>query len=321
MSANLKSVFRSVLKLVGLEKTYVDFRFWYSMRRMRNPLLRFLSTGMTDFILHEAWYQLASFRWRKNHQPLSAALQPAADHLDRRGYVVVPGSENGDRALAALERDFWPRFERFQASVGEGWRPERRVKYKGMMVYPSVESNQVHFDDFTDQDVAQIKTMIEDSGAKAVIEAVLKCRVSIYSIRAWRYLPREKYTTGAHFDNLPAHARKILFFRGEVNADTGALQFRDRVGDVGMAAGVNQILVCDVNRVWHWSDNPKPGHVRDAIEICFMPEAGTESVYQASGFEAEHPVNPFKDDWHQPMSDLVPVKWWNGRKSNRFLSV
>lgn len=321
MPKTFKTLLRSSLKTLGLEEAYATVRLKYAQRRLRNPLLRFFTTGMADFILHEAWYLLASLRWRLGHAALPASLQPASDHLAKRGYVMVPRSEASDRALSALEKDYWPRFEQFQSGVGEGWRPQERVKFKGMMAYPSVQSNQVHFDAFSDADIALVQGMIEESGAKAIIESVLKCKVSVYSIRSWRYLPREKYTTGAHFDNLPPHALKILFFRGEVTADTGALQFRDRVGDQGIAIGVNQILICDVNRVWHWSDNPKPGQIRDVIEICFMPEAGKTSIYQSSGFEAEHPVNPFKNDWHKAASGVVPVKWWNGQTSNRFLSI
>jgi hypothetical protein len=250
---------------------------------MHSPIPRLLFTGMYDFVLHETYWLIATLRYRGSRDtPMRST-----------GFMT---------AMASWPKRFGSRFDVFQ-EVDHS--PPRPVNYRGMLAVKAISANQIFFDDFSRDDIEEIRRMAIDSGIEAVAKRFLGCEVSSYNIRAWRYFPHATCRQDRHRDNLPPHAIKAMFFRGEVDKNRGALSVRDYAGQWNVIEGRDVAVIFDSNRLEHESDAPVVGW-RDCIELTYMPAVGA-SHYQASGPEAEHPLNPFAD-WHSPASGVVPYK-------------
>jgi hypothetical protein len=299
---------RGLFRALGLGRFYEPCRERLGRNKKHNPLLRIVFMGMVDFVIHEIYWLLASASWRLSRRsPISPEVRAMADGLARLGFATVPDNSETRAAIDNLDRSFWPRFDVFQARAPYGYRPAMPVLWRGMMGYPAVSENQIHFDEITSEDCTAVWRMLEATGALMALETRLRCRLSGFNVRAWRYLPAETAAVGRHVDNLPPHAFKLMYFRGLVEPETGALTVTDYLGESHVIAGENLILFFDANRIPHESQNPKDGTHRDCIEVCLMPERSHARRVQYSGFEAEHPFNPFRN-WHTPATRLVPLK-------------
>jgi len=309
---------RRGFSLLGLSKLYLSLRESFGLHQMHNPGFRFFFSGMYDFLLHEIYWMIATVSYRlKRVQSLSQDEVRMVDSLMKIGFAIVPNSPKVSEALLELERYFWPNFEEFQARAEYGYRPARPVLYKGMMAYPAVSENQIHYDGITNAECQMVWQFLLKTGCLRALEATLKTRLSVFNVRCWRYLPKKTQTVRRHRDNLPPHAFKIMYFRGWVDRENGALNITDYQGRDHWLEGQDSIVIIDVNRIYHEGHNPKPGKFRDCIEVCLMPELFRSSRIQYSGFEAEHPYNPFLS-WQQPASKLIPLKPF-GRSTGRLI--
>jgi hypothetical protein len=275
---------------------------------------------MVDFVLHEAYWAMASASYRLGPRPKpEPAVAGLVDRLARTGYAVFSARASAPEATAALEAGLWRAFDAFQARTPYGHRPKMPVLWKGMLSYPAVSENQVHYDAISPEECELVWAFLEATGCRAALEERLRSRLSGFNVRVWRYLPRDKSSVSLHRDNLPPHAFKMMYFRGAVDEGSGALKVRGYDGMECLVEGADQIIIFDANRVYHESRNPAPGRHRDCIEVCLMPELSRTRRVQYSGFEAEHPYNPFRS-WHVPARGLVPLKPF-GRPTGRLIAV
>lgn len=299
---------RVLFGAVGLGRMYGPLRERIGRNKKHNPLLRIVFMGLIDFVLHEIYWLLASVSWRLSRRaPLSPEEAEMAHDLTMQGFALVPDTARTRAAFDSLDAAFWPRFDAFQAETPFGYRPEMPVLWRGMMGYPAVSKNQIHYDRITPDDCKTVWALLEETGALAALEARLRCRLSAFNVRAWRYLPSDGVTVGRHVDNLPPHSFKAMYFCDRVEIETGALKVVDYLGRDHIVDGERRFLLFDANRIPHESRNPREGTHRDCIEICLMPELSRTRRVQYSGFEAEHPFNPFRN-WHTPAIRLEPLK-------------
>ena len=307
-SSRLGRIARALFGAIGLGSVYGPLRERLGRNKKHHPLLRIVFLGLTDFVIHEIYWLMASISWRLGRRAgLTPGEKAMADDLTSKGLALVPDTEKTRAAFEVLDAAFWPTFDAFQSDVPYGYRPEKPVLWRGMMGYPAVSENQIHYDRMTPGDCEAVWLMLERTGALAALEARLRCRLSAFNIRAWRYLPAEKASVGRHVDNLPPHAFKAMYFRDRVAIETGALRVTDYTGREHVVDGERKFILFDANRVSHESRNPREGTHRDCIEICLMPELSRSRRAQYSGFEAEHPFNPFRN-WQTPATQLVPLK-------------
>lgn len=269
------------------------------------PLLRLAFTGMHDFILHELYWLRAAIAHRLRGSPLERSTESDAMFASMRehGLALVPDGEAKSAAVATMA-EFWKHFERFQARHSPGYRPAMPVRYRGMLAFKAMSDNQAFFDEFTEEDVAKIGSFARATGIEDAVRRFFGCNVSSYNIRAWRYFPHPTLPQEQHRDNLPPHGLKVMWFRGEVDKKRGALSVLNYRGAWNIIEGTDQIVIFDSNRLLHESPAPQPGEHRDCIELTYMPEISLRSRYQASGPEAEHPVNPFRE-WSVPASTVA----------------
>lgn len=274
---------------------------------LHNPLLRLLFTGMYDFILHEAYWLLAALRYRMRGAP--AISNSALRSMRERGFAIV---KTDLRNLAS----FWEKFDRFQYRHKPGDRPAMPVLFKGMLSVPAISDNQVFVDQFSKEEVDSIARFAKEAGIEEAVRHFFGCNVSCYNIRAWRYFPHASLKQDRHRDNLPPHGLKVMCFRGKVDRARGALSVQDYRGEWHVIEGEDVAVIFDSNRLPHESASPGEGNWRDCIELTYMPEAGPAPRYQASGPEAEHPVNPFSD-WTVPAREAVAYKrlWYRSQRS------
>jgi hypothetical protein len=319
-SSAIGRTLRRAFRVVGLAHAYAPLREAVGRDKMHNPFLRVAFTGMVDFVLHEIYWLIASASHRLGRRPPPApAIAGLVDPLTRSGYAVCSAREVAPEAVAALETGLWKEFDAFQERAPYGYRPKMPVLWKGMLCYPAVSENQVHFDAISREQCELVWEFLRATGCRAALEARLGCRLSGFNVRVWRYLPRERSSVGLHRDNLPPHAFKAMYFRGAVDELGGALKVRGYNGEESVVAGLDRIIIFDANRVYHESRNPAPGRHRDCIEVCLMPELSRSRRVQYSGFEAEHPYNPFRS-WQEPARELVPLKPF-GRPSGRLIAI
>jgi len=313
-------VLRAAFQAVGLAHYYAPLRESLGRDKMHNPLLRVAFTGMIDFVLHEIYWIMASASYRLGRRPRPApAIAGMIDQLTRSGHAVYSAREFAPEAVKALEEGLWRAFDAFQDRTPYGYRPKAPVLWKGMLCYPAVSENQVHYDAISQKECELVWDFLEETGCRAALEARLKSRLSGFNVRVWRYFPRGASSVRLHRDNLPPHAFKMMYFRGEVDEVGGALKVRGYGGEERTVEGRDQIIIFDANRVYHESRNPAPGRHRDCIEVCLMPELSPSRRVQYSGFEAEHPYNPFKS-WQVPARELVPLRPF-GRPTGRLIAV
>ena len=223
--------------------------------------------------------------------------------MSSTGYYQFGDSEKKD-AIDTNAALIFDRFDAFCRDKTKSYSPEKYVTKKSYLARQGNSMpNQIYLESLDPPDVVAIRDLFEESGLSNVFRSYFKSNFGVCNVRVWRYLPMTEEGDGyirPHVDNFPPNAIKIMYYRGEVNAETsGCLELlNDQDEDFYRVTGSFPTVVFDSNNLRHQAMAPM-GQSRDAIEITVIPHIGSKPIFVDAGFQAGFPLNPLRR-WDEP---------------------
>ena len=156
-------------------------------------------------------------------------------------------------------------------------------------------SNQTHFDYVPAGMLSSLAESFRSSEIFRIAQAASGCELTICNLRCWLFFPLANASDAninAHIDVLPPGILKVMFYKGTFTNDKPAINIHHD-GKVTPVVGVNPLLLFDSNRLIHSAPAPVAG-CRPTIEFTLMPRGFFDYQILQAGFQAGHPVNPFK---------------------------
>ncbi len=295
ISGRVLHTWNQILPFANFNPTYIR----------QNFITRFLSYGLADFFLHQLYWLISTISYRLQNGYL---ILPKKSELCQRFIAerIISHSEGSRKELAlSLLNDLCKRFDEYQATKKHGDNPSTRVHRKGYLCNSVRENHTVFFEGFTQADLNSIAAFVKNSEFDACIKEYMKSNYQIYNVRFWRSLPHVKPNPlhGTHRDNLPPRAIKIMFYRGQTDANNGAFTYESVVdGSTQYFSGLNPLGLIDTNYIVHRAGTTiVENRFRDCLEIALMPSPHKDIRIVEGGFEAEHQYNPFKSSEGKPV--------------------
>lgn len=152
--------------------------------------------------------------------------------------------------------------------------------------------NQLHLHGMTTEMLADVRAWLLDTGFASMLMRYFKSDIGVCNVRAWRYLPGD-VGVGEHHDRLTPAFLKVMIFRNPVTAEDGCFEYQWE-GAWTKVVGSWPVLFVDTTRLRHRARAPKPGHVRDCIELTVIPRLEDDLPVINAGYAAGMPKNPFR---------------------------
>lgn len=266
-------------RIYKIIKNTIPYKIIHGIYRDRNNSFnRLLIIGLTDFLTYDIMWLFSTIVYRFSEKR----------NLEIKNYVKKLSQEKV--IIFNLENDLsqiWDRFDRYHKSP----QSEPTVLLTGMLTSTSNifmdKANQFRtINELNKQEIYLMQSFFAEY--IEIIESVYKCSMMIYNIRVYRLV--EGDSVKPHVDYLPPRSFKIMFFRGEISLENGALSAINSKGDLKVADGKSPLLIFEPNYCTHFS-NMKKGY-RDCIELSLAPNINKE--WFQGGNMASHPINPFK---------------------------
>ena len=219
----------------------------------------------------------------------------SAQDFSATKYVV----RSGESAIASgnekLMQDLLSINEYMESAPPEGGKITEYVLLGNFSFVQNSLSNQIHFDNVPAGMLSSLAESFRSSEIFQIAQAASGCELTICNLRCWQFFPianASDSNVNAHFDMLPPGTLKVMFYKGTFTNDKPAINVHHD-GEVTPVVGVNPLLLFDSNRLMHGAPAPVAG-CRPTIEFTLMPRGFFDYQILQAGFQAGHPVNPFK---------------------------
>ena len=185
--------------------------------------------------------------------------------------------------------------DRFWQSLETCDTPHHPIKsfYPGYSSYElGIFKNQRHLNALPPGCLEDVRRYMIETDLAVILEQHFKSKIGICNVRSWRYLPDESAYVVQHRDKVGPGILKIMIYRGDITREHGC--FEMKIGEDWVpVTGRSPHLLCDTGWMMHRAQAPRPGYIRDNIEITVMPRRYDDLIAVNAGYCAGRPVNPF----------------------------
>ncbi len=148
-------------------------------------------------------------------------------------------------------------------------------------------ANQYHINRFTQAQMEAFATLIDAPIIPQYVRDHFGSNYTCCNVRAWRYVHGPQHV-GEHEDRIAPRFLKIMAFRGEVGPDDGPFEYWNNGWQA--VTGSCPLVIIDTGRWRHRAFAPKPGHVRDCVEMTLLPQDGDDLGIVNAGYMAGAPL-------------------------------